>query len=62
MSTTITCPKCRREHGAPVQLTAETSSRAAKRPVTPEVIHLCPHCGVLLILSLHPALRETSAS
>jgi hypothetical protein len=55
MSVAISCPTCHHEHEAPVQLMAETSRRVARRPVTPEDLHLCPSCGALLILSLHPA-------
>jgi hypothetical protein len=62
MSTAIACPSCLHEHAAPVQLTAETSRHAAKRPVTPELLHLCPNCGVLLILSLHPASQIGSTA
>jgi ssDNA-binding Zn-finger/Zn-ribbon topoisomerase 1 len=29
-----------------------------KRPITPEIVHICPACGTPLVLSLHPASRE----
>jgi hypothetical protein len=61
MSGLIACPTCEHEHEIPVRVTVETSRRAAKRPVTPEILHLCLRCGALLILSLHPA-REAIAS
>jgi hypothetical protein len=57
----LVCPSCRREHTPAVQVVAETSRRAAKRPVTPEIVHLCPKCGGLLILSLRPAPQEVVA-
>jgi RNase P subunit RPR2 len=58
----LICPHCHHEHIPSVQVTAETSRRATKRPVTPEIIQLCPNCGTLLILSLHPAPQEAIAS
>ena len=51
----LVCPSCHHEHTPAVQVVAETSRRATKRPVTPEVIHVCPNCDALLIVSLHPA-------
>jgi hypothetical protein len=62
ISPEIVCPCCHDEQVAPIRLTAETSRRAARRRVTPEVVHLCPSCGTLLILSLHPASREAIGS
>jgi hypothetical protein len=58
----LVCPSCQHEHTPAVQVVVETSRRATRRPVTPEVIHLCPKCGVLLILSLYPAPQEVIAS
>jgi hypothetical protein len=60
MSVGFVCPGCQHEHTAPIRVTAETARRAAKRPVTPELIHLCPECGTLLILSLHPASQKVT--
>ena len=62
MSDPITCPSCGHEHASHVEVTAETSRRATKRPVTPEVVHLCPNCHALLILTLHPAPQKAVAS
>jgi hypothetical protein len=58
--TELTCPSCKHEHTPSVRLIAETSHRAAKRPVTPELVHLCPHCQTLLILSLCSATQEAT--
>jgi predicted RNA-binding Zn-ribbon protein involved in translation (DUF1610 family) len=58
----LACPSCHHEQTSAVQVVAETSRRATKRPVTPEVIHLCPKCGTLLILSLRPARPRAKAS
>jgi hypothetical protein len=54
MTGMITCPTCEHKHEVPIRVTAETPHRAIKRPVTPEIIHLCPSCGALLILALNP--------
>jgi hypothetical protein len=62
MSAEISCPRCHHEHAAPVQITAEPSRHAAKRPATPEVIHLCRKCNAVLVLALHLAPREASAA
>ena len=58
----LACPGCKHEHAAPIQVAVETSRSATKRPVTPELISLCPKCGTLLILSLHPASQEAIRS
>jgi len=58
MSAEISCPRCHHEHATVVRLTAETCRHVVKRPVTPEILHLCPSCGTLLILSLHPASQK----
>ena len=58
----LVCPSCRHEHTPAVRVVAETSRRAAKRPVVPEIVAICPSCGTLLILSLHPASPEVVAS
>jgi hypothetical protein len=58
----LACPGCKHEHATQVRVTVETSRRAIRRPVTAEIIHLCPQCGTLLILSLHPAPQEAIAS
>ena len=42
MSPELICPSCKHQHGAAVLLRIETSRRVAKRPVTPELIHLYP--------------------
>lgn len=62
MSEQIICPGCKHEHAPAVRLTVETSRRVAKRPVTAEVLHLCPHCQTLLVVSLHPAPQEEMTS
>jgi hypothetical protein len=62
MSDLITCPTCEHKHEMPIRVTAETPHRASKRPATPEMIHLCPSCGALLVLSLQPAPQEAIAS
>jgi hypothetical protein len=62
MSVELSFPSCHHEHAAPVRLTAESSRHAAKRPVTPEILHLCPSCGTLLVLSLHPASQKAIAA
>ena len=48
----IESPSCLHQHMASGRLRAETSRRAAQRPVTLEIIHVCPHCRALLVLSL----------
>jgi hypothetical protein len=52
------CPNCGGEHAPSLRVTVETPRRAAKRPVTPEVLYLCPTCHALLILALHPAPQK----
>ena len=54
----IACPSCGTEHTPAVQVTAESSRTASKRPVSPELIANCPRCGEMVILALHPALRK----
>jgi hypothetical protein len=58
----LVCPSCHHEHTPAVRVVAETSRRASKRPVTPEIIHLCPSCGALLVVSLQPVPQEAIAS
>jgi hypothetical protein len=58
----LVCPTCRHAHTSAVRVIVETSRRASKRPVTPEIIHLCPRCGALLVLSLQPAPQEVAAA
>jgi hypothetical protein len=58
----LVCRSCHDEHAPAIQMVAETSRHATKRPVTPEIVHTCPACGALLVLSLQPAPQETSTS
>jgi hypothetical protein len=58
----LSCPSCRHEHDAPVRVTVETSRRAANRPASPEIVHICPACRALLVLALRPAPREANPS
>jgi hypothetical protein len=51
----VVCPTCGGEHNPPVRLIVETSRRAAKRPASSELVHVCPACGAMLILSIGPA-------
>jgi hypothetical protein len=60
MTNEMVCPSCGSAHSALVHLTVEPARRAARRPVTPELLHLCPMCHALLILALHPTPQETS--
>jgi hypothetical protein len=58
----LVCRSCHYEHLPAVQVVAETSRRATKRPVTPEIVHTCPACGALLVLSLRRVPQEAIAS
>jgi hypothetical protein len=58
VNTDIRCPSCRKPVATRVRIAAETPRRAGKRPATPELVHVCPGCGALVILALLPALRE----
>jgi hypothetical protein len=62
MTEPIVCPRCHDRHAAPIHVTIETSSRAAKRRPASEAVHICPACGVLLILSLELTPQKASAS
>jgi hypothetical protein len=62
MSIDIECPHCHHRHVASVQITVETSRRAAKRPPTPECVGICPACHAVLIFALSPARREDVTS
>ena len=53
--TDITCPTCGEPIARRLRLAVESVRRAAKRPVTPELLHVCAGCGRMLIVSLHPA-------
>ena len=55
MSHEIICPSCHRSHTPHIRVVAETSRRAGRRPATPELINICPHCNALVILVLVPA-------
>jgi hypothetical protein len=58
----LACPSCHQPFGRPVRVSVETSRQATRRPISPELIHICPHCHALLILALHPALSEGCGS
>ena len=62
MTAEIVCPSCGGEHAPSLRVTTETPRRAARRPVTPEILHRCPTCHALLILALHLVPQETSTS
>jgi hypothetical protein len=50
----ITCPRCHIPYQQPIRVTAESSARAAKREITPEMISVCASCGNLLVLVFQP--------
>lgn len=53
----VQCPGCRAVHDVPIRGVAELSVTVAKRETTPpELIAICPSCGVLQIVSFLPAL------
>jgi hypothetical protein len=54
----VSCPQCQDQRQVSVLLMADTASKAARRPVTPELVHICPQCSSLLVLSLHPAPQQ----
>jgi hypothetical protein len=54
----IACPSCKHRDMAALRLTAETSRRAAKRPATPELVDVCPHCAAVLVLALLPSATQ----
>jgi hypothetical protein len=57
-----TCPSCGAGLAASIQIVVEQDIDASQRPVTPELLVVCHGCWLLLVLSLHPALQEGSAS
>jgi hypothetical protein len=57
----ISCPSCGAEYALPIQLTAECMRRAARQPVTPEMVHVCRQCGALLIVALHLAAEAIAS-
>ena len=59
---TIACPNCYRQNTLHIHIKAETSFRASRRPVTPELVHVCQGCGTLMILAMRPALQEAVTS
>jgi hypothetical protein len=54
----IRCLSCHHWQAHYVCVRVETSRRAAKRPSTPEHIHICPGCNALLVLSFLPSLQR----
>jgi hypothetical protein len=58
----LVCPSCHHEHTTPIRVVAETPRRVTKRPITPELIHICPTCHGLAVLSLHPAGEGAKAA
>ena len=52
----IPCPKCHTRHDRPIRVVAETSATVAKQERPPaELIHVCPQCHALAVVSFHPA-------
>ena len=51
----ISCPKCHDEASVPLRVTAVSVRRAARQPIPPQMIRVCPNCRALLVVSLHPA-------
>jgi hypothetical protein len=57
----IHCPQCHDEASVPLRVTAVSARRAARQPIPPQMIRVCPTCRALLVVSLAPA-PEGSAS
>lgn len=47
------CPKCETLIGPRVRIVVERIRKAAKRPVVPEMLHVCD-CGAMYVVSLRP--------
>jgi uncharacterized Zn finger protein len=58
----LACPSCGHENTPAIRVVAETSRHVAKRPVTPEILDVCPSCSTLLVVSLRPTVAEASTS
>jgi hypothetical protein len=57
----VSCPKCHDGASVPLRVTAVSARRAARQPIPPQMIRVCPNCRALLVISLSPA-PEGSAS
>jgi hypothetical protein len=51
----LACPVCQTPVAPRLRLVIERASRAAKRPVTPEIVTACRGCGELFMVSLNVA-------
>ena len=54
----IPCPRCHVAHERTIQVVAETSAKAAKHAITPELIAVCPSCHTLTVVAFHPAIAN----
>jgi hypothetical protein len=53
-----TCPDCGSAIAPRLRVVLESAYAAAKRPVTPELLALCPQCRKQFVVSLAPALSS----
>jgi len=54
------CPSCKAPIAPRLRVAVESVRAASKRPVTPELLAVCPGCRQLFVLSLVPAPEQAS--
>jgi hypothetical protein len=54
----IPCPCCHVAHERTIQVVAETSAKATKHAITPELVSVCPHCSCLAVVAFFPAIAD----
>jgi hypothetical protein len=60
LTATVTCPKCHHPYQQQIGVTAETSAKAAKHTITPELVSVCPSCNTLAVVAFHPLTAAAS--
>ena len=51
----ISCPRCHAPFEQLLRVTAASSTHAVQRPITPELLAICPSCQTLAVVSVVPA-------
>jgi len=57
----IAYPRCHVAHERTIQVVAETSAKATKHAITPELVAVCPHCSCLAVVAFVPAVADRLA-
>ena len=57
----LSCPNCHAQHPTSLRQSVTTERHAAKQPIPPQLLHVCPGCGALVVLAPHPAPPERTA-